>query len=113
MSTIQFISVTPDQLQSEINAGVKIILDDFLKNFKPKLNDKSCKRKKEKKMIGVFLSILKDLTVIVRIIDPTLFDNYHYQTIYYLVCLINIQHSLYIIKFIYQRVGFRRISKHK
>jgi hypothetical protein len=36
MAQVQFISTTPDQLQSEINAGVKIILEDFLKNFKPK-----------------------------------------------------------------------------
>lgn len=36
MSTIQFISVTPEQLQQEITKGVKSHLDDFLKNFKPK-----------------------------------------------------------------------------
>jgi hypothetical protein len=35
MQTIQFISTTPDQLKSEINEGVKIQLQDFLKHFAP------------------------------------------------------------------------------
>ncbi|MBW4359731.1 helix-turn-helix domain-containing protein [Flavobacterium taihuense] len=32
---IQFISVTPEQLQKEISNGVKIQLQEFLKHFKP------------------------------------------------------------------------------
>lgn len=33
--TIQFIQYTPDQLKSEINEGVKIQLENFLKHFAP------------------------------------------------------------------------------
>lgn len=36
METIQFLNVTPEQLQNEITKGVKSQLDEFLKNFKPK-----------------------------------------------------------------------------
>ena len=35
-ATIQFIQVSPEQLQSEITKGVKAHLDEFLKHFKPK-----------------------------------------------------------------------------
>lgn len=35
MQTIQFISTTPEQLQSQINEGVKIQLTEFLKHFAP------------------------------------------------------------------------------
>ncbi len=34
MATIQFIQYSPEQLQSEINSGIKIQLDEFLKHFK-------------------------------------------------------------------------------
>lgn len=34
-ATVQFIQYTPEQLKSEINNGVKIQLEDFLKHFKP------------------------------------------------------------------------------
>ena len=33
--TIQFISTTPEQLQQQINEGVKIQLQEFLKHFTP------------------------------------------------------------------------------
>lgn len=35
MQTIQFISTTPQELQQQINEGVKIQLETFLKNFAP------------------------------------------------------------------------------
>jgi hypothetical protein len=35
MQTIQFIQYSPQQLQSEINEGVKIQLEEFLKHFAP------------------------------------------------------------------------------
>jgi predicted KAP-like P-loop ATPase len=54
-ATIQFIHYN-DQLQSEINAGVKIILEDFLKNFKPKLPNEYLTRSEVSKMLSVDIS---------------------------------------------------------
>jgi predicted KAP-like P-loop ATPase len=56
MPQIQFLQTTPQQLQSEINAGVKIILEDFLKNFKPKLPNEYLSRQDVAKMFGVDIS---------------------------------------------------------
>lgn len=58
MAQVQFISTTPDQLQSEINAGVKIILEDFLKNFKPKQPNEYLTRRQLADMFGVDLSTI-------------------------------------------------------
>jgi predicted KAP-like P-loop ATPase len=55
---IQFLQTTPQQLQSEINAGVKIILEDFLKNFKPKLPNEYLSRKDVADMFGVDISTI-------------------------------------------------------
>jgi hypothetical protein len=35
MSAIQFVATSPQDLKNEITADVKVILDDFLKHFKP------------------------------------------------------------------------------
>ena len=35
MAQVQFISTTPQELQQQINEGVKIQLTEFLKHFKP------------------------------------------------------------------------------
>jgi hypothetical protein len=35
MQTIQFISTTPQELQNQINEGVKVQLENFLQHFKP------------------------------------------------------------------------------
>jgi hypothetical protein len=56
MQQIQVLQTTPQQLQSEINAGVKIILDDFLKNFKPKLPNEYLSRRDVADMFGVDIS---------------------------------------------------------
>ena len=56
MQQIQFLQTTPQQLQSEINAGVKIILEDFLKNFKPKLPNEYLSRQDVALMFGVDIS---------------------------------------------------------
>jgi hypothetical protein len=56
MSAIQFLQTTPEQLQSEINAGVKIILEDFLKNFKPKLPNEYLSRQEVAQMFSVDIS---------------------------------------------------------
>lgn len=35
MSQIQFLATSPEKLKQEITADVKVILDEFLKHFKP------------------------------------------------------------------------------
>jgi DNA-binding transcriptional regulator YiaG len=35
MSAIQFVATSPQDLKNEITADVKVILDEFLKHFKP------------------------------------------------------------------------------
>lgn len=56
MSAIQFISVTPEQLQQEITKGVKNHLDAFLKNFKPKEPNDYLTRKQVSVMFDVDIS---------------------------------------------------------
>jgi predicted DNA-binding transcriptional regulator AlpA len=56
MGTIQFIQVTPEQLQSEITKGVKTHLDDFLQHFKPKQPNEYLSRKEVADMFGVDIS---------------------------------------------------------
>jgi predicted KAP-like P-loop ATPase len=60
MQTVQFISTTPDQLQSAINAGVKIILEDFLKNFKPKQPNEYLTRRQVADMFNVDISTISN-----------------------------------------------------
>ena len=56
MQQIQFLQTTPQQLQNEINAGVKIILEDFLQNFKPKLPNEYLTRQEVAQMFNVDIS---------------------------------------------------------
>lgn len=56
MQQIQFIQTTPQQFQREINEGVKIILEDFLKNFKPKLPNEYMTRQEVAKMLSCDIS---------------------------------------------------------
>lgn len=58
MSTIQFIQYSPEQLQSEINAGVKLQLEDFLKHFKPKQPNEYLTRQEVAQMFGVDISTI-------------------------------------------------------
>jgi hypothetical protein len=58
MQTVQFISTTPDQLKREINAGVKIILDEFLKNFKPEPPKEYLSRRQLADMFDVDISTI-------------------------------------------------------
>lgn len=60
MSTIQFISVTPEQLQQEITKGIKSHLDDFLKNFKPKEPNDYLSRTEVAKMLSVDISTISN-----------------------------------------------------
>ena len=56
MQSIQFIQTTPDQLKSEINEGVKIQLQEFLKHFKPVPPAEYLTRQQVAKMFDVDLS---------------------------------------------------------
>lgn len=56
MSTIQFIQTTPQELQSQINEGVKSQLQDFLKHFQPKQPNEYLTRADVAKMFNVDLS---------------------------------------------------------
>ena len=56
MQSIQFIQTTPDQLKSEINEGVKIQLQEFLKHFTPTQPKEYLSRKDITEMFGVDLS---------------------------------------------------------
>lgn len=62
MSTIQFIQVSPEQLQSEITKGVKSHLDDFLKHFKPKQPEDYLTRQEVAEMLKIDLSSLHNWT---------------------------------------------------
>ena len=56
MSIIQFVQYSPDQLKSEINEGVKIQLQEFLKHFTPTQPKEYLSRKLITEMFGVDLS---------------------------------------------------------
>ena len=55
-ATIQFVQYSPDQLKSEINEGVKIQLQEFLKQFTPTQPKEYLSRKDITEMFGVDLS---------------------------------------------------------
>jgi len=57
-ATVQFIQYTPEQLQSEITAGVKRQLDDFLKHFTPKQPNEYLTRQEVAKMFNCDLSTI-------------------------------------------------------
>lgn len=56
MGAIQFIQYTPEQLKAEINEGVKIQLQEFLKHFTPKLPNEYLTRQEVATMLSVDIS---------------------------------------------------------
>jgi hypothetical protein len=62
MQTVQFISVTPEQLQNAIIKGVKTQLDDFKKHFEPKTPNEYLTRVEVSKMLSVDLSTVHNWT---------------------------------------------------
>jgi hypothetical protein len=56
MQTVQFISTTPQELQKQINEGVKIQLQDFLKQFTPIQPKEYLSRQDVAKMFGIDIS---------------------------------------------------------
>ena len=55
-ATIQFVQYSPDQLKSEINEGVKIQLQEFLKHFAPIQPKEYLTRADVAKMLSVDIS---------------------------------------------------------
>jgi len=62
MSVIQFIQVTPEQLQNKITESVKSHLEDFLKHFKPKQPNEYLTRQEVAEMFKVDISTVHNWT---------------------------------------------------
>lgn len=56
MSAIQFVATSPQDLKNEITADVKVVLDDFLKHFKPVQPAEYLTRQQVAKMFDVDIS---------------------------------------------------------
>ncbi|GEP50275.1 hypothetical protein FNO01nite_09470 [Flavobacterium noncentrifugens] len=60
MSVVQFIQVTPDQLQSLIAGEIKRVLNEFLKNFTPQQHNEYLTRKQVADLFDIDLSTLNN-----------------------------------------------------
>jgi hypothetical protein len=58
MAQVQFISTTPQELQQQINEGVKNQLQEFLKNFAPKQPNEYLTRQQVAQMFDVDISTI-------------------------------------------------------
>ncbi len=58
MATVQFIQTTPQELQNQINEGVKTQLQEFLQHFKPKQPNEYLTRSEVAQMFNVDLSTI-------------------------------------------------------
>ena len=72
--TIQILQTTPQQLQSEINAGVKIILAAFLKKIESKKHKKQLLRRKKEKLEKI-LPIVQIAAVLIHLVELSLLQN--------------------------------------
>ncbi len=62
MQQVQFIQVTPEQLQTAIIEGVKIQLEDLKKHFQPKEPNKYLTRQEVAEMLQIDLSSVHNWT---------------------------------------------------
>lgn len=62
MQTVQFISVTPEQLQDKIIEGVKTQLQDLKKHFEPKTPSEYLTRAEVAEMLKIDLSSVHNWT---------------------------------------------------
>lgn len=62
MEQIQFISISPEQLQSAIIEGIKLQLNDFKKNFEPKTPTEYLSRQETADLLKVDLSTIHNYT---------------------------------------------------
>jgi hypothetical protein len=60
MSQIQFLATSPEQLKKEITADVKVILDEFLKHFKPVQPNEYLTRQAVARMFDVDISTINN-----------------------------------------------------
>lgn len=60
MATVQFIQTTPQELQQQINEGVKIQLTEFLKHFTPKQPNDYLTRQQVAQMFNVDISTISN-----------------------------------------------------
>jgi hypothetical protein len=62
MGAIQFVNVTPEQLQTAIIEGVKLQLEDFKKNFEPKTPTEYLSRQETADLLKADLSSIHNWT---------------------------------------------------
>lgn len=62
MAAVQFIQYTPEQLQKELSAGIKIQLEEFLKNYKPIQPDEYLTRQQVASLLSVDISTVHNYT---------------------------------------------------
>lgn len=62
MQTVQFIQVTPEQLQNAIIEGVKLQLNEFKKHFQPKEPNEYLTRLEVSKLLKIDLSSVHNWT---------------------------------------------------
>lgn len=60
MSQIQFLATSPEKLKQEITADVKVILDEFLKHFKPVQPNEYLTRQAVSRMFDVDISTINN-----------------------------------------------------
>lgn len=60
MAQIQFMATSPEQLKQEITADVKVILDEFLKHFKPVQPNEYLTRHAVARMFDVDISTINN-----------------------------------------------------
>lgn len=63
MQTVQFIQITPEQIQNAIIEGVKSQLEELKKSFQPKEPNKYLTRHQVAEMLSVDLSTVHNLSV--------------------------------------------------
>ena len=62
IKSLQFISVTPEQLQDAIVSGVKVEIDQLKKEFQPKIPTEYLTRNEVKQLLNVDLSTIHNWT---------------------------------------------------
>lgn len=77
MKQIQFLQTTSQQLESKINVRVKIILEDFLKKIKSKKRKRHLSRRGDEKLAKDILSIVRIVTALIHLIEPSSLQNNH------------------------------------
>lgn len=59
-ATVQFIQITPDELEKKITAGIRLQLEEFLRNYKPKQPNEYLTRRQVAEMFDVDISTVSN-----------------------------------------------------